>query len=159
MKGAAASKPQPMASEEDDDDILEIIDPQEEDNNQPGPQAGPSTLMVHPLDVDVVVQVNPDPVLSTNPGLASTNESMVPSALSSITNLSRVSNTTATNMAIAARVSGFIQGTLHCQKHVLEWIPYIQAHFPERKNHNTVAYGGHCVNTSLHHAVISPAAG
>ena len=69
MKGAAASKPQPMTSEEDDDDdILEIEDPQGGDTNQSGPQAGPSTLMVHPLDVDVVVEVNPDPLLSTNPG-------------------------------------------------------------------------------------------
>ena len=64
---------------------------------------------------------------------------MVPVALSS-TNLSTVSNTTATNMAIEARVSGFIQGTLHCQKHVLQWIPYIQKHFPERQKAIALLY-------------------
>ena len=113
---------------------------QEGDNSQSGPQAGPSNTMVLPLDVDVVVEVNPDPLLSTALGLGSTSESMVPSALSSITTLSTVSNTTATNMEIEERVKGFIQGTLHCQKHVLQWIPYIQVHFQERQKAISLLY-------------------
>ena len=120
-----------MTSEEDDDDdILEIEDPQGGDNNQSGPQAGPSYTMVLPLDVDVVVEVNTNPLLSTALGLGSTSESMVPS---SITTLSTVSNTKATNMEIAENIKGFIQGTLHCQKHVLQWIPFIQKRFPEQQ--------------------------
>ena len=126
MKGAAASKPQPMTSEEDDDDdILEIEDPQGGDNNQSGPQAGPSNIMDLTLDVNVAVKVNPDQLLPTAPGLGSTSESLVPSALSSITTLSTVSNITAINMEIAKNLTGFIQGTLHCQKNVLQWIPFI----------------------------------
>ena len=65
---------------------------------------------------------------------------MVPVALSSTTNLSTVSNTTANNMEIAENVKGFIQGTLHCQKHVLQWIPFIQKHFPERQKAIALLY-------------------
>ena len=92
--------------------ILKSIN-QEGDNNQSGPQAGPSNIMDLPLDVDVAVEVNPDQLLPTAPGLGSTSESLVPSALFSINTLSTVSNTTATNMEIAKKLKGFIQGTLH----------------------------------------------
>ena len=98
---------------------------QEGDNNQSGPQSGPSNIMDLPLDVDMAVKVNPDQLLPTAPGLGSTSESLVPSALSSITTLSTISNVTVTNMEITENLKGFIQGTLHCQKHVLQRIPFI----------------------------------
>ena len=74
---------------------------------------------------------HPEPVPPTAYGLASINEPMICS-LSSITNLSAVSNTTATNIQIASEVSGYIQGALHCQIHISAWLPPIQANFPLR---------------------------
>ena len=108
-----------------------------EDNSQPDPfkeplvRVWPSTPTVPTLDMDAEFQADPGTVLSTIHGLASVNESMVTS-LSSITNLSVVSNTTATNIQIATEVSGYIQGALHCQQHVSQRIPSIQANIPER---------------------------
>ena len=43
-------------------------------------------------------------------------------------------------MEIAKNLKGFIQGTLHCQKHVLQWIPFIQKHFPERQKAIALLY-------------------
>ena len=43
-------------------------------------------------------------------------------------------------MEIADNVKGFIKGTLHCQKHVLQWIPFIQKHFPERQKAIALLY-------------------
>ena len=63
-------------------------------STQPELQAWPSTPTVPTLDMDAEFQADPGTVLSTIHGLASVNESMVTS-LSSITNLSVVSNTTA----------------------------------------------------------------
>ena len=66
--------------------------------------------------------------------------SLVPSALSAITTLSTVSNVADTNLKIAQDLKGFIQGTLHCQKHVLKWIPFIQNHFPEQQKTVALLY-------------------
>ena len=72
---------------------------------------------------------HPEPVLPTAHGLASLNESME-STLSSITDLSSVSNTTATTQQIATEVSQYIQGSMHCQQHISHWLLSIQANFP-----------------------------
>ena len=88
--------------------------------------------------------------MSSNPGLNSTIGSLVPSALSAITTLSTVSNVADTNMKIAQDLKGFIQGTLHCQKHVLKWIPFIQNHFPERQKAIALLYNiSQVVDTTL----------
>ena len=52
-------------------------------------------------------------------------------SLSSITNLSAISNRTATNSQIATEVSRYIHGALHCQQHISQWLPSIQANFPQ----------------------------
>ena len=53
------------------------------------------------------------------------------STLSSITDLSTVSNTTTTIQQISDEVSRFIQGSMHSQEHVSTWIISIQATFPQ----------------------------
>ena len=107
-----------------------VIDHHGDDGLRPEAQAGPSVPLTPALGADTEVNTDPDPVLSTLHGLASVNESMVTS-LSSITNLSAISNTTATNIQIATEVSRYIHGALHCQQHISQWLPSIQANFPQ----------------------------